>query len=215
METLDLYELYQMLRCHLGESHRWPANSKEELILGAILVQNTSWTNVVTTLERLKVRTGFVASEILALTVPELEDLVRPSGFFTNKAACIREVFGWLSAHDFDYEEISETYGEGLRKALLKLRGIGDETADVLLLYVFERAVFISDKYAQKLLGRLGAQGLANYKETSKRIALDERFSVLDAQEFHLLIMEFGKLYLNRGKYFEESFLLGHTIREI
>jgi len=205
--TLDLHELYIQLRTHLGGGHRWPAASKEELILGAILVQNTNWNNVVLTLERLKARTDFAAPKILELPKAELEELIRPSGFFTNKAACIQEVFGWLASHHFDYDGISATYGEALRKELLKLRGIGDETADVLLLYVFDRTVFISDKYAQKLLGRLGMEGLANYKQTAKRVSLDHRFSVEEAQEFHILIMEFGKLYLNRGKNFEESFL--------
>lgn len=207
MKTLDLYDLYTQLHLHLGGNHKWPAASKEEIILGAVLVQNTNWRNVELTLERLQVRTGFAPTQILSLPRPELEELIRPSGFFVNKGLCILEVFGWLSGYGFDYGAISATFGEGLRKELLKIRGIGDETADVLMLYVFERPVFISDKYAQKLLGRLGWEGLTNYKKTAKQVSLPSRFTVEEAQEFHILILEFGKLYLNRGKRFEDSFL--------
>ena len=204
---MDLFELYQKLDRHLDVSKTWPAASKIEIILGAILVQNTNWKNVELSLERLNLRTGFDPDSLLALDSLELEDLIRPSGFFTNKGKCIREVLKWLSRYDFDFDGIVLRFGTDLRKELLKLRGIGDETADVLLLYVFEQKVFISDKYAQKLLVKLGVDGCDTYKKTAKRIRLSEDFSVSQAQDFHLLIIEFGKLYLNRGKDWEASFL--------
>lgn len=213
MKTLTLFELYKRLSENLDVDRSWPASCKLEIVLGAILVQNTNWKNVEISLKNLFERTGFDGNLILGLLTAELEGLIRPSGFFVNKAKCIQETLQFLVTYDFDFVLLASDFGSELRKSLLKIRGIGDETADVLLLYVFDQKVFISDKYASKLLEKVGVFNLKNYKSIAEKIKLTEEFTLEQAQEFHILIIEFGQRYLNRGKTHDENFLTGYELK--
>ncbi|MCL1949961.1 MAG: hypothetical protein FWF59_09545 [Turicibacter sp.] len=204
---LTLFKLYLLMKNHLPTGHWWPAGSKLELIVGAILVQNTNWKNVEYSLANLKADTQFNRTKIIGLSLECLETLIRPSGFYKNKAKSILAITQWLDGFGEDYDAIARHYGDGLRRQLLALPGIGDETADVLMLYVFGQKAFISDKYAQRLLMKLGVADLKNYRETAKLIRLSEEFSVEDAKAFHGLIVDFGKEYLGRGGAWKPSFL--------
>ena len=139
-----------------------------------------------------------------------LQDLIRPTGFYKNKSKSILKVFSWLDQHAYNYGEIEDNYGKNLRDELLGLFGIGQETADVLLLYVFDQLVFIADKYAQKLFSSLTRKEFSDYSSLHQAVEL-EGFSLSEAQQFHILILEFGKIYFARGASFEESFLFGAT----
>lgn len=209
---LDLYHLYRLMAEKMGNSGWWPADSKIELLLGAILVQNTNWKNVTYSLAHLKTATAFSPQRIRALPSEELQDLIRPSGFYRNKSRSIQEVFAWLSRFDDDFKTIARFYGSDLRKKLLSLHGIGPETADVFLVYLFDEPVFIADKYAQKLFARLGIES-QNYQELKKQIHLPDTFSAFDAQEFHGLIVDFGKEFLKNDDTWRQSFLNGVTLK--
>ena len=210
---MTLYQLYKKLANEIDTSTSWPSKSKIEIVLGAILVQNTNWNNVVLSLAKLDAVTALDPDKILQLTTEELEQIIKPSGFQVNKTKCIFEVLTWLKSFNYDFGRIKLEIGDDLRKRLINLRGIGDETADVLMLYVFDVPVFIADKYAQKLLTKLAVEGCDNYKKTAKLVHLTEDFTLKEAQDFHLLIIEFGKLYLNRGKKWEDSFLYGVLLK--
>jgi endonuclease-3 related protein len=207
MTELTLFELYQKLAANLEADSWWPADTKYEIILGAILVQNTNWKNVTYSLALLNEHTGFDYDRVLELSAEELQVLIRPSGFYKNKAKSILAITRWLKELDFDYERITEVYGRNLRSELLKLPGIGNETADVLMVYVFEQPAFISDKYAQKLLMKLGMVGVENYQKAAKKVRLTPEFTVSDAKAFHGFIVDFGKQYLNRDGSWKDSFL--------
>lgn len=135
----------------MGPQGWWPADSKFEIILGAILVQNTNWKNVEKSLANIKSVTDFAPEEVSKLDKEHLISLIRPSGFYKNKSKAIMDVFQWLQEYNFDLEKIKKVYQGKLRQRLLSLHGIGEETADVLLLYVFAEKVFVADKYTQKL----------------------------------------------------------------
>lgn len=205
-KKVTLYELYQIMFQEMGPQGWWPADSKEEIILGAILVQNTNWGNVEKSLTRLKKITQFNVEKILTLTPEELIEAIKPSGFYKNKSQAIKVVFDWLQKRYVDFEKISQE-SNNLRKELLTLHGIGEETADVLLLYVFDQSVFISDSYARRLFSKISNNEFKNYQEMNRAVQLTNEFSLEEAQEFHGLIDEFGKQYLKETANFEKSFL--------
>lgn len=205
-KQLSLYQLYQILLAEMGYQGDWPAKSKEEIIIGAILVQNTRWENVQLSLVNLQNRLQDF-KKLPSLRTDELQNLIRPTGFYKNKSRSLEETFIWLSQHRFDYERIAQIYGHQLRRELLKIFGIGQETADVLLLYVFDQPVFIADKYAQKLFGHLTQQTYKTYTSLAKATPPLNDFSLAEAQQFHILIDEFGKQYFRKQDSFSESFL--------
>lgn len=196
----------------MGESGWWHAESKAEIIIGAIMIQNTNWQNADKAVAAFRNQTHFEPDKILQLAPAELQELVRPSGFYKNKSRAVRAVFTWLSQYNYDYQRIQQSLGFGLRKELLKLHGIGDETADVLLNYVFEQPAFVSDKYARILFTQLGVPNLTNYQSLAKQVTLPASFTGADAQDFHGLIDEFGKVYFHPLTKFQESFLAGDQL---
>lgn len=204
---LTLYQLYQKLLTNMGLVGQWPHENKTEIVVGAILVQNTNWSNVDKALNNLRPITHFDPAQLLQINTPDLQELIRPAGFYRNKEKALRTILTWLQEFDFNYEAITKHYGTDLRKHLLSLRGIGQETADVLLTFVFDQARFISDNYARRLMTHLGIPNLTNYQSLAKQCYLDSHFSVKDAQDFHGLILEFGKRYFRGHDTFSDSFL--------
>lgn len=204
-------EVYEQLKKNMPERIWWPAESKWEIIIGSILVQNTNWGNVEYSLHNLREKTQFEPERVAALPLEEIQELIRPSGFFINKGRAINEIFLWLQTFNFDLLAIETQYGEALRKQLLSLRGVGEETADVLLVYVFDGVAFIADRYAQRLFTRLGVEDVDNYKKLKKRVYLPEDFSTAEAKEFHGLIVDFGKDYLKNDEVWAASFLSDFT----
>ena len=201
MPTLTTEALYNILLDNMGPQHWWPAESPEEMMLGAILVQNTNWNNADMALMRLKEETCFDPQTILALPLNELQDIIRSSGFYKNKGKAIHALFNWLNQYNFDYDAIARMHGDTLRQALLNIRGIGSETADVLLVYLFQRIEFIPDRYTRRLYHKLGYSNTENYDKFKKHITLPDYFTNQDANEFHALLDNFGKHYFNgKGK---------------
>lgn len=201
MPTLTTEELYETLLKYMGPQHWWPAESPEEMMLGAILVQNTNWKNADMALLRLKEETQFDPQKILNLPLEELQDIIRSSGFYKNKGKAIHALFQWLNQFNFDYENIAQHYGDNLRRELLKIRGIGSETADVLLVYIFEGIEFIPDSYTRRLYRKLGYANTESYDKFKRHMTLPNHFINQDANEFHALLDNFGKNYFNgKGK---------------
>lgn len=204
---LNLYQLYQKMLAEMGPTGWWPANSKNEIICEAILIQNTTSTNAERAAANLRSTTNFNGKELLQLPMATLQELIRPAGFFKNKSRAIHEFFTWYDQFNFTAQLVVAHYQEQLRQTLMGLHGIGNETADVLLTYVFDQPTFISDKYARTLFTHLGITGLSDYQSLAKKCQLSSQFAVKDAQEFHGLIDEFGKQYLRRKDQFAISFL--------
>lgn len=199
-------EIYQILLTEMGPQGWWPADSKPEIILGAILVQNTNWRNVDRSLKNLRQASNFEPAKILQLSPAALMELIRPSGFYRQKAATIHNVFKWLDRYQWNYSKITTQFGTKLRARLLHLNGVGNETADVFLVYIFDQPVFIADNYARKLFVYLGYPA-ATYQQLQQQIKLPAAFTYQDAQELHGLLDEFGKNWLKNRAQFEQSFL--------
>ncbi len=185
--------LYDVLAAEFGPLEDWwPAETPFERVAGAILVQQTRWGNVDRVLGELR-RRGLRSPEAVAeRPLEELEQIVRPAGFYRNKARSLRGVARYLAD---DPDAFSKPAIE-LRRELLALRGIGDETADVLVLYVAGQPSFVVDAYARRILKCLGIEG--NYRRLQglfhESLPADARLY----QHYHALFVEHGKKYCNR-----------------
>lgn len=197
----------------MGPSGWWPADSKTEIIIGAIMIQNTNWRNADRAVANFRKQTAFDPQTICALSTEECQALVKPAGFYKNKSKTVANTFTWLKQWYFDYEKIKSDLGPDLRHDLLNIHGIGDETADVLLTYVFDEPTFIADKYARTLFTHLGITGLSNYQSLAQRCQLGNEFDLAMAQDFHGQIDEFGKQYFGRQDTFINSFLAGAQLK--
>jgi endonuclease-3 related protein len=196
--TLRRY--YVTLLRHLGPQGWWPARTRLEVILGAILTQNTAWTNAARALQMLR-RAGLLSLKKLRRAArAELETCVRPAGFYHQKAAAIGSFFEWLErtcAGSF-HKAFSLPPGR-LREELLGVRGLGPETVDAILLYAGGRPFFVADAYTRRILARHGmVSPRAGYAAVQEFV---HRSLPPDAEmfnEFHALLVEAGKRYCQR-----------------
>lgn len=198
----------------MGPSGWWPAETKRDIIAGAILVQNTAWQNADTGLQNLKQQTGLVPQQVLALSHDELVALIKSSGFYHNKAKAIHAIFQWFEDRHWDYQAIWQANTSTLRRQLLALPAVGNETADVLLVYIFDQPYFIADTYTRRLFQQLGFLGTDTYAHLAKQVTLPANFTGEMAQDFHGLLDEFGKQYLQHPNNFDSSFLATALMRQ-
>nr|WP_243394351.1 DNA lyase [Bifidobacterium parmae] len=198
----------------LGPTDWWPADTPFEIMVGAVLTQNTAWGNVDRSLKALKAA-GMLEPHAIAAVEPDsqaLQDLIRSSGFYRNKARTLRSLSRWyVDRCGADPGGVAGVPDDALRAELLSLFGIGGETADDLMLYVFSRRAFVADTYARRLFAFLGFAVPAGYPAFHKAfspVVLASGLDVAQLQEFHGLIDEFGKAYRDdRAK--AASFLAG------
>ena len=147
--------MYRKLARVWGRQHWWPAETTFEVIVGAILTQNTSWTNVERALGSLRAAGKLSVAGIRELPLPKLEKLIRSSGYFRQKARRLKNFVSFLdSRYSGSLERMFATATEELRAELLALNGVGPETADSILLYGGNHAVFVVDAYTRRILQR-------------------------------------------------------------
>ena len=180
-----------------GEQHWWPGQKPFEIIVGAILVQNTNWTNAASAIANLRQAKLLTPSAIETLPQPKLARLIRSSGYFRQKARKLKAFVAFLrKEHRGSLAAMFRTPTAILRQQLLGVHGIGPETADSILLYAGNQPVFVVDAYTRRILQR---HGLAAGKESYEEIrGLVEKSLPNDPQlfnEFHALIVRTGKLY--------------------
>ena len=147
-------ELYDRLYGLYGPQHWWPANSPFEVLVGAILTQNTAWKNVEMAIQNLKQARSLNTHSRINVSDERLAELIRPSGYFNRKARRLKNYTHWFVAEG-RFKGLSQFDDMALRHRLLGVCGIGPETADDILLYAFERAVFVIDVYTRRLLKKL------------------------------------------------------------
>ncbi len=196
---LSFRELFELLASQVEAGTWWPGETRFEIALGAVLTQNTAWTNVERALGNLREAGLLHPQGILAVDEAHLGELIHPCGYWRTKAAYVKTLTAWFATHDSPAQELPT---DDLREELLALRGIGAETADDLLLYVYERPVFIYDLYARRLLAVAGFGDFQTYERA--RVALDSRvascnFSVTELATFHGLIVDAGKIARSLG----------------
>ena len=159
--------IYRKLSRAWGRQHWWPAETPFEVIVGAILTQNTSWTNVERAMANLRSAGMLNVESIRELALPKLEGLVRSSGYFRQKAQRLKNFVAFLDArYGGSLEQMFAAPTEQLRAELLRQNGIGPETADSILLYAGNHEIFVVDAYSRRILERhLAVAGGAKYDE--------------------------------------------------
>ena len=158
---------YETLFRAWGRQHWWPAQSRFEIIVGAYLTQNTAWTNVELALKQLRRARLLNVDGIRRISVEELEQIIRPAGYFRQKARSLKNFLAFLDArYGGSLERMFGQPTESLREELLSLNGVGPETADSILLYAGNHPVFVVDAYTRRVLERHGlAPAKAKYEE--------------------------------------------------
>jgi len=187
----NLLRIYSILLEHFGKQHWWPTlskNKKLEICIGAILTQNTAWKNVEKALHNLINKNLLNLEALNKINQKKLESLIRSAGYYKQKAKKIKALVKFLTSEK-----------KPSRKNLLAIYGVGKETADSILLYAFNKPVFVVDAYTRRIFSRLGM--------------LDENLSYDEIQEFfennlprdtelfkeyHALIVELGKNYCKK-----------------
>ena len=199
MGTADtLMEIYDRLLEHFGPQHWWPGQTPFEVMVGAVLTQNTNWQNVVRAIDNLR-RQGLLEPRALAaLPVERLAELVRPAGYFRVKARRLHNLIEWLEREfDYDLDRMFALPVEELRPRLLAVNGIGAETCDSILLYAGGIPVFVVDAYTCRVVVRHGL--IAPDEVTYEAVqSLFEEHLPRDAalfNEYHALLVAVGKRY--------------------
>jgi endonuclease-3 related protein len=157
MLSEQLTEIYQLLFDRFGPQHWWPGETQFEIITGAILTQNTSWSNVEKSIANLKSANLLTPEKLYRLDTSELAELIRPAGYYNIKAKRLKSFLNWLfQNYDGRLENLEGLDTEQLRAELLAIKGIGRETADSILLYAFDRPIFVVDAYTARVAVRHG-----------------------------------------------------------
>ena len=185
-----LVAIYRRLLEHYGPQHWWPADSPFEVMVGAVLTQNTAWVNVERAIENLRQANLLSAESIAAMKPPALAEHLRPAGYFNVKARRLQALCEYLVAHP----QLAEIDTPSLRERLLGVHGVGPETADDILLYAYQRPVFVIDAYTRRLFGRLGLmEGDATYETLRSSFETGLGRDVALFNEYHALIVMHAK----------------------
>jgi endonuclease-3 related protein len=192
-----LISVYNKLFETFGPQHWWPGDSPLEISLGAILTQNTNWTNVEKAIINLKKEDVLAVDAILNLTDHELECLIRPAGFYRQKAKRLKAFLTFLQKNYMgNFSNTAPVPTHTLREQLLKINGIGPETADSIILYAMERPVFVIDAYTKRFLSRHNIiDEKTSYDQIQTLFHKNLPFDSPLFNEFHALIVKLGKIH--------------------
>jgi len=160
---MSIEEVYQTLAAHYGDLRWWPAETAYEVIVGAVLTQNTAWHNVE------KAIANFGGGDLLSpqfvrdVDPIRLAAIIHPAGFYNQKTLYLKAVTEWFEQYSYDVDVVREQPLDSLRRELLAVKGIGQETADSILLYAFGFATFVVDAYTTRLCARYGIDAGKKY----------------------------------------------------
>lgn len=188
---MNLLTIYERLLARYGRQYWWPAESPFEVMLGAILTQNTNWKNVEAAISNLKAAHMLDAEKIAACEEAKLGELIRSSGFFNQKAVRLKSFcrFYLDCGGEAGLKRLDDP-----RQALLALHGIGPETADSILLYALDLPVFVIDAYTKRIFARLGlSSAKATYHQLQDYFEAQLPRDVRLFNEYHALIVAHAK----------------------
>lgn len=190
-----LLEIFHHLLVQYGHLHWWPAESPFEVCVGAILTQNTNWGNVERAIANLKQERLLSPEALRDVPVERLAEVIRPAGFFNVKSARLKEFVAWLFArHGGSLERMFSGDWRELREELLKVKGVGRETCDSMLLYAGHQPTFVVDAYTRRLFSLLGLIPAAAGYEEVRALFMDNLPPDVELfNEYHALIVEHCK----------------------
>jgi len=193
----NLQDYYDTLVAAFGPQHWWPGRTAFEIIVGAILTQNTSWSNVERALKNLRRAKLLAPGAILAVPSRRLAALIRCSGYFRQKTKKLKAfVRFWRTQHQGSLVKMLRIPSATLREQLLGVHGIGPETADSILLYAGRQPVFVADAYARRILERHHlTDPKMSYEDTRQFFERNLPPEAPLYNEFHALLVRTGKDY--------------------
>jgi endonuclease-3 related protein len=196
-----LDEYFNSLFTALGPQHWWPGKTPFEVIIGAILTQNTSWKNVELALANLRAAGVFTPARVEQVNHRRLQSLIRPAGYFRQKARALKAFVRFLRGeYRGSLKRMFATPTISLREKLLKVWGIGPETADAILLYAGQLPVFVVDAYTKRIMARHGWVGeKAKYEDVRWMFERQSLGNVERFKEFHGLIVLLGKKWCRKS----------------
>lgn len=193
---MNSLNLYNALREYFGEvGVWWPKENPFEVVVGAILAQQTKWSNVEKVLNDLKKADALTPKGIAMLPSEELKSIVKPSGFFNQKSERLKEISEYILAiYDGNVKLLFDKDKKLLREELLVFKGVGKETADSIILYGAEKKEFVVDTYTKRIYSRLNiVDEKISYDNLKKHITSEIPEELIVYQEFHGLIVLMGK----------------------
>ena len=204
-----LIEIYQILYEAFGPQHWWPGDTRIEIITGAILTQNTNWANVKKAINNLKAADCLNADKLYDLELSQLAELIRPAGYYNIKAKRLKNFLNWLfENYDGKLTDLESVNTGQLRAELLSIKGVGRETADSILLYAYNRSIFVVDTYTARIARRHGLiEPDADYEQLRDLFESMARASSpcihgLEAHDTCQLFNEFHALLVRTGNEF-------------
>jgi len=197
-----LKSIYRKLSLHFGQQHWWPADSAFEVMVGAILTQNTSWSNVEKAIANLKKDKVLTPAKLYHLPDKRLARLIRPAGYYNIKTQRLKTFLRFfLDDYGASIKKLSRARAAALRQELLAIKGVGPETADSILLYALNKPVFVIDAYTKRIFIRhkLLKEG-ATYADAQKLFTVNLKPDVKLFNEYHALLVALGKNYCAKSK---------------
>lgn len=190
-----LHSIYHKLYLHFGAQNWWPADSPFEVIVGAILTQNTNWQNVEKAINNLKKHRLLNPNKLYRLSQKRLAALIIPAGYYNIKAKRLKNFLGFLmDSYQGRLKKMSLLDTQSLRYQLLSVNGIGPETADSILLYAFKKPIFVIDAYTRRILvrHRLIKENFG-YSEIQNLFMQSLKADVKLFNEYHALLVRLAK----------------------
>lgn len=193
---MNLSQIYQILYKAYRTQGWWPAKTPYEVMVGAVLTQNTNWGNVEKAIDNFR---GRLSPEYIdSLDLNELAQIIRPSGFFNIKAKRIKALNSWFSDYNYSIKTASAENTVKLRAELLNVNGIGRETADSILLYALGKPVFVVDAYTRRIFSRLGFDLPKEYDSIKAFFEETVKPDTKVYNEYHALIVRHAKAYCRK-----------------
>ena len=197
-ETLQ--RIYHQLMDYYGPQHWWPAKEPFEVMVGAILTQSAAWVNVEKAIANLRAAGALTPEALRQLTLSEIARLIRPCGYYNAKALKLKSLVHWLGErYDDNLDELFASDTDSLRRQLLSIHGIGQETADSIILYAGNKPIFVVDAYTRRIVSRIGLAPENNSYAAYQLLFMDNLPSdVRLYNEYHALLVCLGKTACRR-----------------
>ncbi len=190
-------ELFDLMYAAYGPQYWWPGDSVFEIMVGAILTQNTQWTNVEKAIRRLKEMGILEPRKIASVSLETVKTAIKDAGCYNQKATRLKNLTAFLMEKNLDFFRLRKADPAVLRTELLQINGIGKETADSILLYALGHPVFVVDAYTKRLFSRLRYRWMAtgSYEEIQEFFSHQFAKDAARYNEFHALIVFHSKYY--------------------
>ena len=188
--------LYNLMRSRFGFLNWWPGDTEDDIFIGAILTQQTTWSNVEKAISNLRESQALSVSALSGMEAAEIERLVKPSGYYRQKANRLKSLSSTIISEHGSLDGLLSLSPKALRETLIKMKGIGPETADSIMLYAAGKPSFVIDAYTKRIMHRIFGTPLSIDYDSLKAVfesALPKKLELY--KDFHAQFVELGKRY--------------------